>query len=166
MKLFEIATHHPNTDPATLAAQYLDRIEPSEVLYAVALRIEDHQRRLVRDAERDGLKAFFKSAGKNLETLKVALLASPPPDFLALLQQGFSLGDGQMVLFGDATMEEFLARRALLVEQQQAIGQSIVRIDMMIQLLEGSGARTLNEALERGKRPRSRKASSQPQAAA
>lgn len=139
-KIMQIARANPHADPKTLARRLVASLSRAALIQLIAEEIAHAQRRLVREVEADALDALFAKA----RPMPAIAVATDDPLRL-LFGQPIAFGIGHSVLAEHMTLEQWVARRAMLVTQQRGIGRAIEICDAAIARIQSSGVNCLAE---------------------
>lgn len=128
----------PKSDSRLVAKYILDRTPKREMIALLAEEV-DHVRRIeTRKVETSAFRSFFS---KSARTPELQSLDTLRPAFA----EKFNLGEGFVVQWGKATVEQHRRRIAMLAKLRNGLSESIRRHEYAIQLLEQSGASCLDE---------------------
>ena len=137
-KIAQAARANPGANPKALARRIVASLSRAEIVQLVANAIEDEQRRLVKIVEEDVLDALFS---KSAPAPKIVVSADDP--IRMLFGHKLAFGQGVSVFAEHMTLDQWNARRAMLLAQRHGIGRAIEICDAAIARIQGSGAACL-----------------------
>ena len=143
----ETAVKYPDDNPRKLATRLLKTLDTKELTALLANAIEDAQRNVVRGAEKSAFIDLFIRNGADVRIPNIAS-GEDVAAFLALFSKRFSIGNGEMVTWGDATIAHHEQRIAFLENMRGGITETIERHRNAITLISENGATCLNDACE------------------
>lgn len=140
-KLTKVAKDNPDADPRLLAKRVVATLSRADIIQLVAEEIRDLQRRFVKLVENDALEALFARGDSDVQ-----VAASGEDDPLRVLfGRKLAIGDGQKVNAEDMTLDQWVARRAMLIAIRDGTDRAIRVCDVAIRRLSASGARSLGQ---------------------
>lgn len=129
----------PEAEDEDLAEALLAKLTKRELLPLLVERVQNIRRNIVRGIEADAFKALVGDESRT------AAVVATSERFDALFKAGFSLGDGFMRRWGEATVAEHHCRIAFLSGQVDGLNRTIQRHRDAIEVIEGAGVTCLNE---------------------
>lgn len=136
----EVARRNPNADPKALARRIYAGLSRAQFIELIADEIADQQRRLVKIVEEDILDALFAKASP---TPKIVVSADDP--LRLLFGHMIAFGAGESVLAEDMTLDQWVARRAMLVSQRNGIDRAVEVCDAVIDRIQSAGIQRLRD---------------------
>jgi hypothetical protein len=128
----------PDASAVAIADGLIARVRKVDLLPLLVEAVEHIQRHRVRNREQAAFRAVFGSrSGVVLET--------PSAAFRVLYADTFRLGDGRVVSWGKANVEEHRQRIALLTKLRDGIDITIARHHEAIARIEAAGVTCLAE---------------------
>lgn len=131
-------------DAHAVAVRALDELPPDEIVYVLAREIEHYRREHARRTETTCFAQMRAGALPSLEELRTG----NGDDFRALLLQRFALGDGTVVTWERALVEQHEMRIAMLERMSVGIAQTIARHRQAIELIQEGGGTCLGDVIE------------------
>lgn len=129
----------PDGDPEMLARQLLKKHQGASLVTLIVREIALVQRSMVRDTEKSTFASAFRNGGgADVPEVDMSI-------FKRLFEKAFSLGDGTVVSWGDATLEQHQMRIAMLVKQREGLDDTIERHRRAVQIITQAGVTRLNE---------------------
>lgn len=137
--LREQIARNPDTDSEILAARIVRQREcRDELAHALAREIDHMRRETARGVEAHAFRRFF-------EVQRAGGAPCVAESLRAVFREKFALGDGSVVEWGRATIDQHRARVAILSRQRAGIEATIARHEAAIELIASHGATCLDE---------------------
>lgn len=138
----------PTAANEVIAERILREVDKYDLAGLLEAEVAAVRREDVRRHERQGilkLTARFGTAKKPVTRTSTADRLKVLNDLRALRSKSIDLGNGRVVPWGQATVEELRERRAMLVKQRNGIDTTVRQIDEVIAVLEREGAPCLDQ---------------------
>jgi len=132
---------HINEDHKKLAKKLLQEIPKKEMLTLLAWEIQQIQRDIVREKE---TSVFTEELLSRFDG-KIKIEADE--NLIELMKSSFSMGDGNVALWGNATIEEHQQRIDMLKKQRDGIDETISFHIKAIEFIQKNGVKCLNDML-------------------
>ena len=137
--IHKTATGDPTGDPAVLARKLLLEIDNDLLVEMISEAIAGEQRALTRIVERTAFKAFFASPTNDI------VAAQSNDSLRAIFSRTFSLGTGEAVAWGAATVDQHRQRIAMLQRMRDGIDATIYQHEEAIRVITEAGVTSLDE---------------------
>jgi hypothetical protein len=134
-----IVQDKPDGDPEVLARSLLKKYPGASLVSLIVREISLVQRSMVRDTEKSAFSSLFNGGGgADVPDVDMSI-------FKRLFEKCFSLGDGTVVSWGDATLAQHQMRITMLVKQRQGLDDTIERHRRAVEIIVAAGVSRLNE---------------------
>jgi hypothetical protein len=136
--LYELIEQHATGDPDETAAAVFDAM-------GLPTKWRDVFHRVVRDECRRRYRSAVRDMEHGHPFSETQEEAAEPMSRTAFLQSGFSIGGGRHVTWGEATVEDHLARIAYLETFRTGIARTIAKHEQAVADITAAGVRCLAE---------------------
>lgn len=143
MTIREAVEKHPKANPETIAKMIWREKSPAVILPLIVRAVDQEQRQLTHRQELVYLRPFLNSL--NGEVTQGAIELSEK--IVAAFRSPISLGNGIDQELWGLTREEHLARIEMLRKQSDGINETIAMHAKCIEIIDQTGAVTVEEAL-------------------
>lgn len=149
IEIGRIAGGNPDADPVELASAMIGKFKRDELVDLLADAIATRQREIVRRAETAAFTAAMteRFAPQGSLPIRPAVTTAEQVDaaesFRRLFKEKFSLGDGEKVSWGEATVEQHEQRIAFLIPMRDGLTGTIRRHEEAVSLIRQHGGTCL-----------------------